>query len=1432
MNETIETLPYFDLNKLPRFPCEPGCIPKIFFEPLSFEEVRTTHLPGLIFVITTEGELIIQDDAHHEHPDLGQAKPVLAAGSIQLSVVNGNNIITKISNASGGYMLYNFMHGEGDFFEKTAHFPEFVESVFIKAGFLEAKNTFVHKVTLETADKVRAQYYDSFPDLKPSKLSQLVASIPNDIKIFLRNSGLDRWITPANTQLLRHERQARQSLHFNDPLATQQRKEAIFLADVRQNIVNEYANTYHDIDQIFYYVLTEGQERIDKAAPRLAPMLREQLNYLLKMPPSSAEIDLKQLLAIKEKLPFPALQDTMLIGTLHRNKLNASLVEPTLLDAVVQSQLNTRNIISANPEYIMIDERVQGAALSKHDIDRGLRQTIQEAFSPASFDQISTLSTVQKALIYDHGIGTIMLTLGEIDWLYPSMSANTNALLKQWLELKTQAVMKAYAPLLHFLSIEPQLSKSIHNQAHLFIRDLRQLCALESANSIVQQLSHACISKKAAIVFGANHCEPFTRWGVPITYQETVDELNYSKRLILDVDNTEFDRSTVLSIQNTFDESLDRKLRRFLQESRDIGRYKKNYDATIQLQEQARLASVFSANELKSIDQHKPICWDAASNRFVYNDHIEKFIPGVNIDRLNRKIYVYDHVDEFVIKDKLQQLINTAGFIVKTITLDNINQPILNYHFECYPAQIYNQKGRLRKISFLDRLTPEKLRHSIKTENGCRRFESAHFREYWANNLDRSIVTVHELAEIIQKAQEQFGELGELYRLSMLDSKSGINGFSNKQTVHSLDGHRYDIVSKSLQLADAASRELAHIQQLLTEYEITSLGSVIFRTTSKEPKQSIKTLACAEGILKNPKISATITEQVSHPKLPKKISQQPRLSGHNGGQNPQTNPSITEQIKVLGARRAEIDTRLHGRVEPLTTEERNALQREHVLVTDEIKRLRQPENERLALNDTKYHTAAKLPIGIRAMICIAEGVVIGLGGEAVGQGAKKIAELFHASNKQTEIAYHTGAVGGASIIALTRLGLGPGMLIVAVVEGFHHAADFMDQHEATTTWGKLTQAPVQIVRDLMATVISPATGAINGVFQTPLELVNTDITAHLYMSDDGLSHASAELTKAMLQQIIQSIGETFQGSVDALKKHILKLGNAILELNLPSLISSACADDSLKPTLFTCRKDRSKHTYKTPKYMTLSSLIKEKVSGEFLYIIDQQNNLLIADEKSLSTNTLGSYIPISHIDLAKGKHVLAAGKIKMSNGLVTEMNTNAPDYNPRGTHLKQLIDDACSKQGVQIANPRKSIGHRQETSSPSNAIKPAETIKAPIHNISSSFFVPQNFSNANYPTATLNPVHFETHKAHFNRAVSQVDTKKSSSSQAPTTQPLLEANTLQNRTASTFNVSGSSLQNGSLFKATASTEHSNTGKCLVIEISPHGGGHYYEDCNK
>ena len=97
---------------------------------------------------------------------------------------------------------------------------------------------------------------------------------------------------------------------------------------------------------------------------------------------------------------------------------------------------------------------------------------------------------------------------------------------------------------------------------------------------------------------------------------------------------------------------------------------------------------------------------------------------------------------------------------------------------------------------------------------------------------------------------------------------------------------------------------------------------------------------------------------------------------------------------------------------------------------------------------------------------------------------------------------------------------------------------------------------------------------------------------------------------------------------------------------------------------FSCIKDRSRHRFVTPDYVSKNEIEKQKESGEYLYIISDKGKLLIAKQESLSVDDSGRSLPVSHMDIARGKKVIGAGTIRVHNGKIASIDNNAPDYEP------------------------------------------------------------------------------------------------------------------------------------------------------------------------
>ncbi len=138
----------YHIETLPRFECDPDRIhdEDVLSPVVSLSETDVSSYPfqgtsdTLIYVITSQGKLIIHSTELYDHANLGQGKPVLAAGEIQLEKKQGINHIVSINDRSGSYMLASSKM-ESHWLQ-TKHLQTFVEHIFVKHGFTAAVGQF------------------------------------------------------------------------------------------------------------------------------------------------------------------------------------------------------------------------------------------------------------------------------------------------------------------------------------------------------------------------------------------------------------------------------------------------------------------------------------------------------------------------------------------------------------------------------------------------------------------------------------------------------------------------------------------------------------------------------------------------------------------------------------------------------------------------------------------------------------------------------------------------------------------------------------------------------------------------------------------------------------------------------------------------------------------------------------------------------------------------------------------------------------------------------------------------------------------------------------------------------------------------------------------------------------------------------------------
>lgn len=93
------------------------------------------------------------------------------------------------------------------------------------------------------------------------------------------------------------------------------------------------------------------------------------------------------------------------------------------------------------------------------------------------------------------------------------------------------------------------------------------------------------------------------------------------------------------------------------------------------------------------------------------------------------------------------------------------------------------------------------------------------------------------------------------------------------------------------------------------------------------------------------------------------------------------------------------------------------------------------------------------------------------------------------------------------------------------------------------------------------------------------------------------------------------------------------------------------------PARMTCTKDRLSHRFVTPHYVSMRELEKQTTNGIFLYVMSEKEKLVIAKKEGLLFGE-----SVSHIDLARGKPVYAAGMIKVEQGKIVSIDNRTTDY--------------------------------------------------------------------------------------------------------------------------------------------------------------------------
>ena len=276
-----------------------------------------------------------------------------------------------------------------------------------------------------------------------------------------------------------------------------------------------------------------------------------------------------------------------------------------------------------------------------------------------------------------------------------------------------------------------------------------------------------------------------------------------------------------------------------------------------------------------------------------------------------------------------------------------------------------------------------------------------------------------------------------------------------------------------------------------------------------------------------------------------------------------------------------------------------------------------------------------------------------------------------------------------------------------------------------------------------------------------------------------------------------------------------------------------------------CIKDRSKHRFVTPNYVSKDKM--EKESGDFLYVISEKGKLMLAKQESLSMNDSGRYLPASHMDLARGKKVIGAGMLHVREGKVVRIDNQTPDYEPvdlQSNDLKSATEQVFQMNGFTDAQDKFIYIERCKSSNTTRRMQESAAhnsdVQASLEKNEKSLFSPSFFSSqrtyneeisslvsssavfsqpSRSVSSNLASVDFAAHKANFNNIISKGVSVKRTSQQytPPNFFNRSNSSTMQGTSSgvSTFNVSKTHFDSHSTKSENASG--SSAYSCPIVE---------------
>lgn len=206
-----------------------------------------------------------------------------------------------------------------------------------------------------------------------------------------------------------------------------------------------------------------------------------------------------------------------------------------------------------------------------------------------------------------------------------------------------------------------------------------------------------------------------------------------------------------------------------------------------------------------------------------------------------------------------------------------------------------------------------------------------------------------------------------------------------------------------------------------------------------------------------------------------------------------------------------------------------------------------------------------------------------------------------------------------------------------------------------------------------------------------------------------------------------------------------------------------------------CIKDRLKHRFVTPHYVSTSELVKE--NGVLLYAITDKEKLIIARQKSHSLDGKGNIMQTSHMDLTRGKKIISAGMMTVEHGKIIRMEHHSADYEPIHTEsitFQPTIERIFSTYGFPEIHDQciqRPLSHPPQI----HAVDDSTLLNQKRSVFPSLRFYPQPIEISsslgeaplrNRATSSLAPVDFAARTANFNNIIAKGVSRKRTSHQS------------------------------------------------------------------